>query len=155
MGMMSRMMGEPEEEDNLCNLSWETRLYGFAGCLVIGIFLSIFGTIQIWFNNWTSFALLYTLGTITALGSTMFLRGPQSQLKKMFEKDRIVASIFLMAAIVLTIVVGAVLQIGWLAIICVIIQSLAFIWYSLSYIPFARAAVKSCFGRVTGVECPC
>ena len=156
MGFMARMMGEPDsDEDNFCNLSWETRLYGCATCFVIGVFLSIFGTIELWLGKWVAFGLLYTLGTLTALGGTIFLRGPQTQAKKMFEKDRLCATITLIASIIATILVAVLLQWGWLAMFCCIVQFIAFAWYTLSYIPYARSAVKSCFSGVTGIECPC
>lgn len=141
--------------DNYCNLSWENRLYAFGACFVIGIFFSIFGTIEVWLGKWTAFALLYSLGTLVALAGTCFLRGPISQIKKMFDKDRIIASIVLIAAIILTIISGVVIKNGLLAIICCIVQFLAFAWYTLSYIPYARNAVKGCFSGLTGVQCPC
>lgn len=157
MSLMSRMMGEPDADntDNMCNLSWENRLYAFGACFIIGIFLSIFGTVELWLGAYTAFALLYSIGTLTALSGSLFLRGPVSQFKKMFDKDRLIATIVLFLSIILTIVCGAVLQIAILALICCIIQFLAFAWYTLSYIPYARTAVKSCFSNVTGVECPC
>ena len=141
--------------ENYCNLSWENRLYAFGGCFVVGVFLSIFGTIEVWLGKFTAFAILYTLGTVVALAGTCFLRGPITQIKKMFEKDRLIASIVLIAAMILTIVAGVVVKSGILAIICCIIQFGAFFWYTLSYIPYARNAVKSCFTGCTGVECPC
>lgn len=141
--------------DNYCNMSWESRLYAFGACFAIGVFFSIFGTIEIWVGNWTAFGILYSLGTIVALAGTCFLRGPMSQFKSMFDKDRLIASVVLIASIVLTIVCGTVMKSGLLAIICVIVQFCAFTWYTLSYIPYARNAVKSCFSGITGMECPC
>lgn len=156
MSFMSRMMGQPDEEDNnMCNLSWENRIYGCGACFVIGIALSLFGTIELWLGQWAAFGFLYTLGTITALAGTMFLRGPKSQVKKMFDRDRICATVTLIASIIATILVAIILKWGWLAMICCIIQFLAFAWYTISYIPYARAAVKSCFSNTTGMECPC
>jgi len=141
--------------DNYCNLSWENRLYAFGACFVIGIFLSVFGSIEVWLGKYTAFALLYSLGTLVALAGTCFLRGPMSQVKKMFDKDRLIASCVLIASIILTIVCGCVIKIGILAIMCCIVQFMAFTWYTLSYIPYARNAVKSCFSGCTGMECPC
>lgn len=141
--------------DNYCNLSWENRLYAFGACFVIGIFLSIFGSIELFFYQYTTFALLYTLGTIIALAGTAFLRGPVSQVKKMFDADRWIATVILIAAMILTIVCGCVIKVAILALICCCVQFCAFAWYTLSYIPYARNAVKSCFSGVTGVNCPC
>jgi len=157
----SAFRGDQDEEnlmdgmDNYCNLSWENRLYAFGACFVIGIFLSVFGSIELFFNEYTTFALLYTLGTLVALAGTCFLRGPVSQIKKMFDADRWIATVILIAAMILTIVCGCVIKVAILALICCIVQFCAFTWYTLSYIPYARNAVKSCFSGVTGVNCPC
>jgi len=97
------------------------------------------------FTNFVGFGVLYTLGTIAAIGSTSFLIGPMRQFKKMFEKTRIIATIVFLLSIVATMVVAFVVQnSGALVLVCVVIQFLAFTWYSLSFIPFARDAVIGC-----------
>ena len=101
----------------------------------------------------------------TIFYSTCFLMGPVNQLKKMFAPTRIIATIMIFVAIALTLyaalVVSLIIQIcnfifvilysifcifqlhnAGLALLFIIIQSLAMLWYSLSYIPYARDAVK-------------
>nr|CAB3266015.1 vesicle transport protein SFT2B [Phallusia mammillata] len=149
---------EPDEEanilggnvtgggDSLCpSLSWETRIKGFILCCTIGIILSIIGTILIFFGNLVGFAVLYSIGTLTALSSTLFLRGPMSQIKSMFKETRIIATIVMIVMIILTLCSGLWWKIGGLCLLFCILQFLAFTWYSISYIPFARDAVKKCF----------
>ena len=46
-------------------------------------------------NNLLAFGLLYTFGTLIALASTLFLRGPVSQMKGMFKETRLFATIVL------------------------------------------------------------
>ncbi|CAH8620912.1 unnamed protein product [Heterobilharzia americana] len=81
--------------------------------------------------------------------STIFLMGPMNQLKRMFQETRIFAAVFMLVSLVLTIIF-ALLGLRLLCLIFCILQSLALTWYSLSYIPFARDAVKrlcsSCIG---------
>lgn len=117
------------------SLSWSTRIKGFIACFAIGILCSLLGTVLLWVprKGLHLFAVFYTFGNIASIGSTIFLMGPVKQLKRMFEPTRLIATIMVL----------------WhnkgLALIFCILQSLALTWYSLSFIPFARDAVKKCF----------
>ncbi|XP_017901955.1 PREDICTED: vesicle transport protein SFT2B isoform X2 [Capra hircus] len=117
------------------SLSSGTRIKGFIACFAVGILCSLLGTLLLWVprKGLYLFAVFYTFGNIASLGSTVFLMGPMTQLKRMFEPTRLIATIMVL----------------WhnkgLALIFCILQSLALTWYSLSYIPFARDAVKKCF----------
>ena len=127
--------------------SWETRIKGFIICFVLGVILSILSTTLLFMpNGVVIFAVLYTFGNILALASTCFLMGPLNQLKKMFAKTRVIATILVMVMFVLTLVCAFALTNGApLAILCCVLQFLALTWYSLSYIPYARDAAKKCF----------
>ncbi|MEE6515023.1 hypothetical protein FKM82_023508 [Ascaphus truei] len=48
------------------------------------------------------FAVFYTLGNISTLGSTMFLMGPIKQFKRMFESTRWIATTIMLVCLVLT-----------------------------------------------------
>jgi len=147
-GLMSEVTGNG---DSCCpSLSWETRIKGFIACCVIGIFLSIFGVVWVFFGNYVGFGLLYSLGTLVTLCGTGFLRGPQSQLKAMFKDTRIIATIVMLISIILTMVAAFAWKSGVLCILFCVIQFLAFTWYSISYIPFARKAVKGCVESCLG-----
>ncbi|CAL1704312.1 unnamed protein product [Somion occarium] len=122
------------------------RLYGFGGCLALGFILSILGTALLFVGQLTSFALLYALGTVISLIGTGFLIGFLKQFKLMFKPIRVVATIVFIASIVLIFVGAFVLKSGILCIIFVIIEYLAYTWYTLSYIPYARSAVLKVFG---------
>lgn len=126
------------------SLSWSTRIKGFIVCFALGILCSLLGTLLLWVSRKGLFAVFYTLGNITSIGSTMFLMGPLKQLKRMFEPTRLIATILVLLFFVLTLC-SAFLWNKGLALIFCILQSLALTWYSLSYIPYARDAVKKCF----------
>jgi len=128
------------------NLSRTTRLYGFIGCLIAGFVLSLLGTVVLVFGMTLLFAVLYILGTIVSLIGTGFLIGFFKQLKLMFKPVRIVASIVLIASIGLVFIGAFVLRNGILCLIFVFIEYLAYTWYTLSYIPYARAAVSKAVG---------
>ncbi|KAJ7184236.1 Got1/Sft2-like family-domain-containing protein [Mycena filopes] len=127
-------------------LSRTTRLYGFGACLAIGFVLSLLGSIVLFLGNLTIFALLYGLGTIVSLAGTGFLIGFFTQLKLMFKPVRVIATIVFLASIGLVFVGAFVLGNEILCLIFVIIEYLAYTWYSLSYVPYARTAVKSFVG---------
>ncbi|KAF8797871.1 SFT2-domain-containing protein [Phlegmacium glaucopus] len=127
-------------------LSKTTRLYGFIACLAIGFVLSLLGSILLLLGQLLVFAVLYVLGTIVTLFGTGFLIGFLRQLKLMFKPVRIIASLVFIASIVLVLIGAFVLSNGILCIIFVIIEFLAYTWYTLSYIPYARAAVTKAIG---------
>jgi len=129
-------------------LSRTQRLYGFIGCLAIGFALSLLGTLLLLTGSLGLFAVLYAIGTVISLVGTGFLIGFTSQLKQMFKPVRVVATIMLIASIGLIFVGAFVIRNDILCIIFVIIEYLAYTWYSLSYVPYARSAVKGVFGMV-------
>ncbi|KAH7889914.1 SFT2-domain-containing protein [Phlebopus sp. FC_14] len=122
------------------------RLYGFIGCLIIGFVLSILGSILLFVGQLGSFAVLYTIGVIVSLAGTGFLIGFATQIKLMFKPVRLVATIVFLGSIGLVFVGAFVLGNEVLCIIFVIIEYLAYTWYSLSYIPYARSAVLKVIG---------
>ncbi|XP_012526788.1 vesicle transport protein SFT2B isoform X2 [Monomorium pharaonis] len=124
-------------------LSWSTRIKGFAICFIVGILCSFLGSFALFLQKGLAvFAVFYTLGNIISLASTCFLMGPFNQFKKMFASTRIIATILVFVSIGLTLFAALHLHNPGLALLFIIIQSLAMTWYSLSYIPYARDAVK-------------
>lgn len=129
------------------SLSWNTRIKGFIACFVAGILCSLLGTFLLWVprKGLYLFAVFYTFGNIASIGSTVFLMGPMKQLKRMVEPTRLIATIMVLLCFTLTLCSAFWWHNKGLALIFCILQSLALTWYSLSYIPFARDAVKKCF----------
>ncbi|XP_059227018.1 vesicle transport protein SFT2A [Stomoxys calcitrans] len=140
----------PEEEgsimtqiNDMSTLSWSTRIKGFCICFVLGLVLSFLGSIMFFLHfGIVVFAVFYTLGNIISMTSTCFLMGPVNQLKKMFSDTRLIATCIVIFSIIMTLIASIVLGKPGLTLIFIIIQSLAMTWYSLSYIPYARDAVK-------------
>ncbi|XP_046990566.1 vesicle transport protein SFT2B [Schistocerca americana] len=141
---------QPEEESGIMpqlmestTLSWSTRLKGFIVCFLIGILCSILGSFSLFFSRGlVLFAVFYTLGNIITLASTCFLMGPVNQIKKMFAPTRVIATIMVIVMFGLTLFAAIWWKKAGLALLFVILQSLAMTWYSISYIPYARDAVK-------------
>lgn len=127
-------------------LSWSTRIKGFLICFILGFVFSIMGSFFLFLKNGlTLFGIFYTLGNITALSSTCFLMGPLNQLKKMFASTRIIATALVLILILLTLFSAFWWKKTGLVILFCILQFIAMTWYSISYIPYARDAVKKCF----------
>ncbi|RXN03389.1 vesicle transport SFT2B-like protein [Labeo rohita] len=108
-------------------LGWGTRVKGFLVCMVIGVVCTILGVCCLFIPKIgvILFIVFYTFGNVCSLISTMFLMGPVKQLKRMCDKTRAFATVVM------------IWKIFALTLLFVILQVLAFAWYSLSYIPFA------------------
>ncbi|KNE68473.1 hypothetical protein AMAG_12650 [Allomyces macrogynus ATCC 38327] len=127
-------------------LSRKQRLIGFGVCFVLGFVISLLSFLSMATGNLAGFAVLYTFGNLTSLCSTGFLTGPAKQVKNMFDETRRTATIVFLGVMVLTLVVAFTTKLAILCLIFSLIQFLALFWYSASYIPFARAAIKRMVG---------
>ncbi|KAL1408551.1 hypothetical protein Q8F55_005364 [Vanrija albida] len=119
------------------------RLYAFIGCFAAGFLLSILGAVFLIIGLAGAFAMLFGIGAIVSLLGTGFLIGFGRQLKLMFKPVRIAATIIMFLALAMVFVSAFLLKPAFLCIIFVIIEYCAMTWYSLSYIPYARSAVKN------------
>lgn len=152
-----------EDEPPICGeMSYENRMYGFAGCFVTGWLISALATISLWSGNFKAFAIQYTLGNVVVLSSSLFLMGPAQQCKRMWKGSRVFSTVLFLTMIVVTLVVAFLPtytdlepgQVTPLVIICAVLQCCASVWYSASYIPYGQRILKSCCKKLccSGVE---
>ncbi|PLW21556.1 hypothetical protein PCANC_03966 [Puccinia coronata f. sp. avenae] len=127
-------------------LSKKQRLYGFFGCLVGGFVISIIGSILFVFGSIVGFALLYTLGILISLTGTGFLIGFARQIKTMFKPVRVVATILFLGCVIMVFVAAFAINSDVLVLVFAILTFFSYTWYSLSYIPYARALVTKVVG---------
>lgn len=97
-------------------------------------------------GNPAPFVFLYTSGNIMSLLSSMFLSGPKRQFKSMFDEKRRATSITYLVSLCTSIIVCFIPiptgpKIG-LLVLLLLVQMMASLWYTLSYIPYGRATVK-------------
>ncbi|KAH9713017.1 Vesicle transport protein [Citrus sinensis] len=111
-----------------CTLTTKQRLYGFAICFSVGIFCTLLSLLV--FFNPIKFGITFTFGNLLSLGSTAFLIGPKRQVTMMLDPARIYATAIYLVHNKLLTLLALILEFG------------ALIWYSLSYIPFARSMVS-------------
>ncbi|GMH19693.1 hypothetical protein Nepgr_021534 [Nepenthes gracilis] len=139
-----------EDINGICTLSPLQRIYGFAGSLLAGLACMILSLVV--FASPIKFAILFTLGNVLAVGSTAFLVGPAQQLQKMFDPVRLYATVVYLGCVVLALICALWIQSKILTILAIICEVCALIWYSLSYIPFARRVVSGMMIRLCDTE---
>ena len=144
-----------EPEWKLCPccpaLSYTQRLYGCAGCVVLGTFLSLtsLGSLaQLILGNPIPFATKYTLGNLLSLGAAAFLVGPSRQCRGMFAPQRRTASLLYLGSMTGTLLTVFYLKGALLALVFIVLQFLALTWYMLSYIPYGQAAARRLSRRI-------
>lgn len=130
------------DSDDRCNigkyfeLSYKSRLYGFCAFAAIGTLLSFIGAIKLFSGNVTVFAIMYSFGSISTIFATLFLFGPMNQIKKMYSSlHRAIAVIVYFSMLVVTLIIAFTLAIPALCIFLVILQYVAYIWYTIVSIP--------------------
>uniref|UniRef100_A0A671UHC9 Vesicle transport protein n=1 Tax=Sparus aurata TaxID=8175 RepID=A0A671UHC9_SPAAU len=110
-------------------LAWGTRMKGFIICFVLGVFCSILGTCMLWIPGigLAVFAVLYSVGNICALASTMFLIGPCRQLMTMCAKERALATAIMLVCLVLTLCAAFWWKNNGLALLFCVLQALSIV----------------------------
>ena len=151
--MENEATGKLLTKDSMCpSLSYKQRLYGFLFCMLAGVLISVIGFILLLVGKLggIKIGLLMSLGNIISVASTFFLFGPLSQLKKMFEKKRIIATIVFLVSLIATLILVFTFQDpekAWkkiVLIVLIIVQYIAFFWYCLSYIPYGQKMLEGC-----------
>ncbi|KAB1228204.1 Vesicle transport protein SFT2B [Morella rubra] len=130
-----------------CTLSTKQRFHGFAICFVAGLTCTLLSMLV--FFKPIKFGITFTLGNLLSLGSTAFLIGPKRQVTMMLDPVRIYATAIYLASMIIALFCALYVHSRLLTLLAIILEFGALIWYSLSYIPFARSMVSkvmvSCF----------
>jgi general stress protein CsbA len=126
-------------------LTFQQRIIGFGACFGIGWLMSFMGTLTLIggpsTTNIRTFIILYIFGNVIALCATGFLLGPRTQCQKMFHPTRRYSTIFYLVMLIIVFAVAVAKQHIALVLVLLFIEVLAALWYSISYIPFARKIV--------------
>lgn len=137
------------------------RIYGFVGCFCAGWALALIG----WFvllggtfsgnTDVRTFAVLYCMGNLIAISSSLFLMGPAHQCKRMFDKTRRITTCVYLGLIFLVMIIALAWQAsGAVAVLIILMgcQMVAGVWYAASYIPFGRKIILSTLKGLCGVK---
>lgn len=153
-GLLGTEQQQEDEQDMagaLCKsleMSYSTRIKGFAICFLLGSFLSLTSTFFI--LNPTKFAVSYSLGNILSLASTGFLVGMHKQFKMACDPIRRVAFAIFVLSFIATLISAFAIKKALVTLVFVVVQVLAGLWYSASYVPYGRQMLSSCATRVFG-----
>jgi len=127
----------------------------FGICVGLGVITGILASLFLSFiiiGTIAPFAICYSLSNVFGIASTFFIIGPATQCKKMFKPVRLWAAVAFLVFMGLTLFAALYLANSGLTLLFVILQFCALFWYSLSYIPGARACFLGCCKKVTGYE---
>ncbi|PNW76044.1 hypothetical protein CHLRE_12g549950v5 [Chlamydomonas reinhardtii] len=133
--------------DEAMTLSWKNRLIGFGCCFAFGVLLTLISIPMLWTMQITKFAVMYSVGSVVSVMSTLFLMGPVKQFQRMMEEKRILATIVYIASIAGTLAIAFTTHNPALCLIMLVIQLLALVWYCVTWIPGGQAALKSMIFR--------
>ncbi|KAG6397353.1 hypothetical protein SASPL_143520 [Salvia splendens] len=81
-------------------------------------------------------------GWLVAANLTAFLIGPKRQVTMMLDPVRIYATAIYIASIIIALFCAVYVRNKLLTLLAIVLEFGALIWYSASYIPFARAMVS-------------
>lgn len=132
--------GIMDDFDRNCTLSTKQRLYGFVICLASGLTFTLLSLLV--FFKPIKFGITFTFGNLMSLGSTAFLIGPKRQFSMMMDPVRIYATAIYIASMIVALFCALYVHNKLLTLLAIIVEFGALIWYSLSYIPFARSMVS-------------
>ncbi|XVF14692.1 hypothetical protein REPUB_Repub09cG0083200 [Reevesia pubescens] len=121
-------------------------------CNLLGCWVNLYALVnpgflpsnQIWnhIHTW-QFAFTWKMLSWSLLyGSTTFLIGPKRQVSMMLDPVRIYATAIYLASIIIALFCAFYVHNKLLTLLAIILEFGALIWYSLSYIPFARSMVS-------------
>ncbi|XP_022141323.1 vesicle transport protein SFT2B isoform X1 [Momordica charantia] len=166
-----------EDSEDLCSLSPVQRLYGFGACLTGGVVCMVLAICLVLMSYTSHYpastddfvrcfffihrhclfllnqsSLLYYLHLAMFWQSEAFLFGPGQQIRMMFDSVRIYATAIYLGCVVLALICALWIHNKILTVIAIISEICALIWYSLSYIPFARRMVSELMIRLCDTE---
>ncbi|KAL6127563.1 hypothetical protein ACLB2K_070928 [Fragaria x ananassa] len=155
-----------EESEGLCSLSATQRMYAFGGCLLAGMacmfldFVITFASLAVDDRLCQTHQICHFVYLWQFVGGrkvcpevdTAFLFGPAQQMRMMFDTVRIYATAIYLGCVVLALICALLIHSKVLTLIAMICEICALIWYSLSYIPFARRMVSELMIRLCDTE---
>ena len=137
-----------QEEDNkstygTCELSKTQRLIAGVVCFLIGVFSIILALISIFLVRVRKFSLLFSISNLMFFVSIGFIVGFKTQFSSIKEKNRYIAFSVLIISMLLTFVFGIAKRNFFGILICIIIEIISFLYYSLSYVPWLGTKILS------------
>ncbi|XP_013411408.1 protein transport protein SFT2 [Lingula anatina] len=136
--------GEAQKDPLLPSLSKKQRIFGFVGCVLMGLFCFTMASLYLPFLilKARKFALMYSLGSLFFVFSFSFLWGPTNHVKHLFSGQRILFSTAYFGSLFATLYCALVMRSTLFTICAAIFQIGALVWYIVSYIPGGQTGLK-------------
>ncbi|XP_075260687.1 uncharacterized protein LOC142352168 isoform X2 [Convolutriloba macropyga] len=130
------------------NLTYRSRLQAFAICLVAGILIETLGCTGMFMEVNKRTVLLFliftSVGNFAIITSTTFLASLAIQRRQLTEETRLFSGLVYVVMLLVSCAVALVLKNPVLVALAIFAKDFSIIWYSLTYIPLARAAMRQC-----------
>ncbi|XP_063720102.1 uncharacterized protein LOC134846647 [Symsagittifera roscoffensis] len=130
------------------SLSYRSRLQAYAVCLVAGMIVEVLGGASMFVevNKRTQllFLLFTLLGNLAMVCSTTFLASFAIQKRQLMEETRLISGLIYFLALFLCSAVALVLKNPPLVMLAIFAKDFSITWYSLTYIPVVRSAMRQC-----------
>jgi hypothetical protein len=136
-----------------CQLTKRQRLYGALGCYALGALCSLFSSLTMFAGpkHVKQFAFFYTVGSLSGIGSSLFLVGPKNQFKVMCMPVRRVACCIWIGCMILTLIIAfGFPKAAPLLLFLIVSQYAAMLWYGASFIPYGRTILKKVCQKAAG-----
>jgi hypothetical protein len=138
-----------KEDDPACGeMSLKQRVLGWLICSVSGnviswimTFLFIFGSLSA-----AAFGAIFGLCQVLNIAASCFLSTPKGHYKAMKKKHRIIPSVVYIVCIIMTFVIAFATGVPGLVLLCVVITTIAYYWYTISFIPYGTKILKKICG---------
>ena len=130
-------------------MSYTTRAQGYLACVAVGFLFNFLACFALWAGDAVTFGMIYVFAELCLLGGSFFLSQPGAQCKAMFESlDHTIASVCWLGSLALILLV--VFTIGGsgaggmiLIMILVVVEKIAYLWYTLAFFPGGHYAAKA------------
>ena len=139
----------PRWRSCLPELSYSTRLAGFAFCFILGTMLSLTSMSSfagVLLGNPLPFAFKYTVGNLLSLCSYGFLVGPARQCSGMFGAERCMSTSVYLGSLASTLVCVFWLHNYVFTFVSICVQFFAMLYYALGVVPFGHVMLRRGLG---------
>jgi hypothetical protein len=139
----------PGTKESVCpKLSLQQRVIGFVVCSLVGFVISWVLVFVFVFSGFDvkTFAILFSMCQVLNIGASCFLSTPKGHLQARTKKHRVGPSVLSVLRIVLTLVCALATDIKAMGLVCVILLTICYYWYTISFIPCGTTILKKACG---------
>ena len=145
--LVDSLSGQEEEKCEMCDCTFKQRIIGGVILSCIGALFSFLSFFPFSRKNYSSFSIMYVIGTAAAIGSTFFFAGLKKQIKELkTNRPFLCSAIAIVVCVILLLIVGNTVHSLILTLLILILQWTAQIFYYVTAFPGGWAAIKGIFG---------